>query len=88
MQIQSIEPAALGRVEAARYVGLSLTSFEKAIREGRAPAPRAIGPRRVVWLVRELTAWLEALPTSELLPPANTGAAKPRAFRVREVGHA
>lgn len=88
MQIQSIEPAALDRTGAALYVGLSLSSFEKAVREGRAPTPRAIGSRRVVWLVRELAAWLDALPASNFLPPPNTGAAKPRAFRVQEVGHA
>lgn len=88
MQIQTIEPAAVDRAGAANYVGLSLTSFEKAVREGRAPAPRMIGPRRVVWLVRELRAWLDSLPISELLPPPNTGAAKPRASSMQRVDHA
>lgn len=71
-------PAALPREAAALYVGLSLSTFEKAVREKTAPQPRQLSGRRVVWLRHELDAWLLASPVSEQLPPANTGAKKPR----------
>ncbi len=77
-QVAPIPAAALCRADACAYVALSHTTFEKAIREGLAPAPRRISAGRVVWLRKELDAWLESLPVSDLLPPQNTGAKKPR----------
>lgn len=70
--------AGLRREDAAEYVGLSVSTFEKAVREGRAPQARQVADRRVVWLRKELDTWLEAAPISNLLPPENTGAKKPR----------
>ncbi|MDO9277671.1 MAG: AlpA family phage regulatory protein [Polaromonas sp.] len=52
--------------------------MELLLRQGVFPKPRRVSPARVVWLVRELTDWMESRPVSELLPPRNTGAAKPR----------
>ncbi|UKI11834.1 hypothetical protein ACLUPT_11990 [Variovorax sp. SCN45] len=34
--------------------------------------------RRVAWLVREVEAWAESRPVSNLPPPPNTGARKAR----------
>lgn len=72
----AILPAAFPREAAAFYVGLGLSTFEKAVREKTAPQPRQLTGRRVVWLRHELDAWLLASPVSNLLPPANTGAKK------------
>lgn len=71
-------PAALERGTAAAYCGLSETTFEKEVREGRAPKPRKLSDRRVGWLRAELDAWLLSRPVSDLAPPAETGAKKPR----------
>lgn len=37
----------LSRVEAARYVGVSPSTFDKLVAEGRMPRPAEIGARRV-----------------------------------------
>lgn len=71
-------PAILGREVAAAYLALSVSSFEQLVREKQMPAPRLLSARRVGWLRTELDAWSEKRPTSELLPPENTGAPKPR----------
>ncbi|HEY9209258.1 helix-turn-helix transcriptional regulator [Acidovorax sp.] len=76
-QVATTPTAALCRADAAAYVALSDTTFEKLIREGHAPAPRRISSKRVVWLRRELDEWLESLPVSDLPPPANTGTRNP-----------
>jgi predicted DNA-binding transcriptional regulator AlpA len=51
----------LGRVEAAAAVGISATTFDVLVGEGRMPRPRMIGARRV-WDVDELRAAFKCLP--------------------------
>lgn len=79
--IVQVAPAALDRESSAAYLALSISTFERLVRERSAPQPRQVGDRRVAWLRIELDQWLLARPVSELLPPANTGAPKPRASR-------
>lgn len=76
--VMQFAPAALEREQAAAYAGLSLSTFEKEVREKRAPQPRQVAGRRVAWLRAEIDAWLFACPVSEQLPPENTGAKKPK----------
>ena len=76
--VMQFAPAALDREMAASYCGLSQTTFEKAVREKKAPQPRQLAGRRVAWLRAELEAWLHACPVSDQEPPENTGAKKPR----------
>ncbi len=71
-------PAALTKEQAAAYLTLSVSTFEKLVRENNLPKPRQIADRRVAWIRAELEAWLYGRPPSELLPPVNTGAPKPR----------
>ena len=73
-----VAPAAMERGTAAAYCGLSETTFSKEVQEGRAPRPRKLSDRRVCWLRAELDAWLISRPVSDLAPPPNTGARKPR----------
>lgn len=40
-------PRGLSRVEAARYIGVSPTTFDKLVAEGTMPAAKEIGARRV-----------------------------------------
>lgn len=37
----------LSRLEAARYIGVSPSTFDKLVSEGRMPRPKEIGARRV-----------------------------------------
>lgn len=40
-------PRGLSRIEAARYVGVSATTFDRLVAEGVMPRPKEIGARRV-----------------------------------------
>lgn len=57
---------------------VSESTVQKLVREGSFPAPRLQSGRKVGWLTAEVAAWAIALPKSNLLPPPNTGAPKPR----------
>lgn len=76
--LSSLPPIALETEQAAQFVALSVSTMEKLVRLGEFPKPRQLSPRRVAFLVRELVDWMESRPISDLLPPPNTGAAKPR----------
>ena len=78
-------PAAMGRAEAAAYVGLSESTFARQVQQGSIPRPRQLAEKRVAWLRCELDAWLLARPVSDQLPPPNTGAPKPRPKGARVV---
>lgn len=76
--IVHVSPAALDRESSAAYVSLGVSTFERLVREKLAPQPRQLAGRRVAWLRAELDEWLLARPVSDLLPPPNTNAKKPR----------
>jgi len=76
--VVAIEPVYVDRETAAQVVCLSVTTLMQLVREDKFPKPRMIAGRRVAWLVRELREWAEERPASDLPPPANTGAPKPR----------
>lgn len=40
-------PRGLSRIEAARYVGVSPSTFDRLVAEGFMPQPKKIGARRV-----------------------------------------
>ena len=40
-----IQPRGLSRVEAADYIGVSPTTFDKLVADGRMPAPKQINSR-------------------------------------------
>lgn len=66
------------KAEAAAYVGLSLSTFERRMRQDpKAPKPRQLSDNRTGYLRADLEAWANGLPASTLLPPPNTGAKKP-----------
>lgn len=75
--ILQFAPGALDRDQAAAYVSLGISTFERLVQSRQAPQPRMFpAARRVAWLRSELDAWLQGLPPSNLLPPENTGAPK------------
>lgn len=73
-----IEPGALEPGDSAAYCAISVSTLEKLEREGKFPKRRLLSDRRTGHLVVELDEWLGSRPVSDLAPPANTGAKKPR----------
>ena len=81
-------PGALDKELAAAYCSVGVTTFEQMVQEKTAPQPRRFpGRRRVAWLRTELDAFLASLPLSDLLPPDNTGAKKPRETKAPAISH-
>ena len=59
------QPAALSRIEAARYCGVSPSTFDQLLEAGVMPAPRVVpAVRRKLWLRVELDAALEDMPVA------------------------
>jgi predicted DNA-binding transcriptional regulator AlpA len=54
----------LSRVDAATYIGISPTTFDQLVKDGRMPNPKRINSR-TVWDVRRLDEAFEALPSDE-----------------------
>lgn len=78
MSAKRIAPIFLDLPAVVQAVALSESTVQELVRQGQFPAPRQLSGRRVGWLVRELEAWAESRPVSQLLPPPNTGASKPK----------
>lgn len=57
-------PKGLSRLEAARYVGVSTTTFDEMVRERLMPRPKAVGTR-VLWDRAQVDLFFEALPERE-----------------------
>lgn len=74
----AIKPLFVDLPTASKVVALSESTIQSKVASGEFPAPRKISDRRVGWLMRELESWAEGRPVSNLLPPENTGAKKPR----------
>lgn len=67
----AIRPAYLDKERSAAYCAISESTLEKGVRTGIFPKPRQLAGRKVGWLVKELDAWADSRPVSELLPPEN-----------------
>lgn len=76
-----VAPIFLDLPTVAQVVALSESTVQELVRQGQFPQPRQMSGRRVGWLVREVQEWAESRPVSQLAPPPNTGAPKPRAAR-------
>lgn len=62
----------------AALTTLATSSIQAMAARGEFPRPRMLSGRRVAWLYREVMDWAEQCPPSDLPPPPNTGAKKPR----------
>ncbi|VWC72386.1 prophage CP4-57 regulatory protein [Burkholderia lata] len=68
-----MKPLYLDLPAVATALSLSEATVQKLVRESKFPKPRLLSDRRVAWLTREVEAWAEACPESDLAPPPNTG---------------
>ncbi|CAE6739759.1 hypothetical protein R75465_02213 [Paraburkholderia aspalathi] len=59
--------------DVADVLTLSQSGIQAMVRAGGFPKPRALGPRRVGWLVSEVTEWAISRPIADRLPPVNAG---------------
>lgn len=75
------QPLYLDLQSVAAALCVSPSTVQNLVRAGDFPQPRKLSGNRVGWLMRELTEWSEARPVSDIPPPPNTGAKKPRARR-------
>lgn len=60
----------LSRVEAAAYIGVGATTFDRMILAGEMPNPKRIGTRKV-WDLRALDLAFDALPGEDDAPKTN-----------------
>ena len=58
---QRIEPRGLSRTEAAAYVGISPSTFDGLVKDGRMPQPKRINSR-TIWDRRQVDRAFDALP--------------------------
>jgi len=66
-----VTPHALNRRQAAEFVGVSATTFDKLVERGHMPKARQYPEtRRLFWLRSELEDTLNELPTVEANPYA------------------
>lgn len=77
----ALAPIFLDLLTVAKVVSMSESAVERLERDGQFPQRRQLSGRRVGWLLREVQEWAESRPVSEIPPPPNTGASKPRANR-------
>lgn len=68
-----MKPIYLNLAAVAEACALSETTVQKLVRDGAFPRPRKLSGNRVGWLLREVEAWAEDRPVSDLPPPPNTG---------------
>lgn len=59
--IRPVPRRGLSRAEAAMYLGVSASKFDELVRDGRMPAPRQIGSRKI-WDVHQLDLAFDDLP--------------------------
>lgn len=76
-----VEPLFVDLATTAAILSVSESTVQKMTREHQTtgfPQPRLISGRRVAYRLAEIKAWGEQRPVSDILPPPNTGAKKPR----------
>lgn len=81
-----IEPVYVDLATAAMITTLAESTIQAMVTREEFPAPRELSGRRVGYLYAEILEWAMSRPRSTMLPPANTGARKPRARQPDSAG--
>ena len=69
----TIEPAALDRSAAARFIALSESTLETLSRTESLLKPVQVSKGRVAWPVANLRQYIQTRPVADLPPPAGSG---------------
>lgn len=77
----NLAPRGISREAAAEYIGVSATTFDEMVRDGRMPGPKQIG-RRKVWDVRALEIAFNALPGDDEKNPWDDALANPKDLKL------
>lgn len=75
----TVKPLAVDIQTAGQMVGLSDGTIKMLIRTSETsgfPKPKKLSANRVGIIVKELEAWVDARPESDILPPRNCGKRK------------
>lgn len=67
-EVVTIRPRGLSEDNAATYLGLSVSTLQQLVREGKLPRPRQVSARRVSHEVADLDAYMDNCPRSTLMP--------------------
>lgn len=63
-----LSPRGLSREQAAAYLGISASTFDALVADGRMPKPKRINDRKV-WDIRALDSAFERLPDTDAPKP-------------------
>lgn len=74
----TLPPICVELEQLEKLTTLSATTIQNMVARNEFPPPRELSARRVGWLYREIAEWAENRPVSNIPPPPNTGAKKPR----------
>ncbi len=66
-----LSPRGLTRLQAAAYIGVGPTRFDRMVADGRMPKPKRVGERGVVWDRQQLDTAFAALPDVDGKPGAS-----------------
>lgn len=61
-----VKPLYVDLPNVASMVALATATIQRMVRENEFPRPRQLSGRRVGWLMREVEAWAEERPVSDL----------------------
>jgi len=70
--IIQLRPYFLRKPQAAAYLGLSETTFDRLVAEGKIAKPYKISDGCSAWRLTDLDAYAVSCQVSDLLPPSNT----------------
>lgn len=62
----SLPPVGINREQAATFIGVSSTTFDEMVQDGRMPQPRMPSKGRIVWDVEELVLAFRKLPHRQI----------------------
>ena len=79
-------PKILSQKQLTAVTGLSAVTVWRREKIGEFPRRRQLGSRRVGWIAREIDAWIDARPASEIIAPANCGQYDREEARIRREG--
>lgn len=82
-----VKPIFIDLPTVAKVLCLSESTVQALTRDASSNFPRSrmLSGRRVGWLLREIESWSEERPVSDLPPPPNTGAKKPKTTEAQPV---